>query len=236
VVADKPWKLEAVLALGAGLMASLSLGLLASLGMHHFLPELPAADRKFYQFLISTICFQGVALALTHWLLQQHGVTWAMFLGLDQPRRWRALCLGLATGTLALPLALALNKLAELLITWTHKAPELQPTLQVLEVSLGPARRICFALAAIVVAPVVEEILFRGILYRAVRELGFPRTALYGSSLLFAAIHGSLMTLTPLFLLAIVLALLFDRAGSLLAPIAAHALFNAVNFFMFLLR
>ena len=41
-------------------------------------------------------------------------------------------------------------------------------------------------------------------------------------------------TLLPLSVLAVVLALLYDKTSNLLAPIIAHALFNAVNFFMFL--
>ena len=47
-------------------------------------------------------------------------------------------------------------------------------------------------------APVAEELLFRGILYPAIKQAGFPRLALWGTSLLFAAMHMNLVTFVPL--------------------------------------
>ena len=91
-----------------------------------------------------------------------------------------------------------------------------------------------FGLTAIVLAPLVEEILFRALLYPTIKELGYPRMALFGTALLFAAIHGSLMTMLPLFFLALAWTLLYEKTNTLLAPIVAHSVFNAVNFFMFL--
>ena len=95
--------------------------------------------------------------------------------------------------------------------------------------------RFALAVVAIVLAPISEEIIFRGILYPTVKRLGYPRLALWGVALLFAAIHASLPIFLPLFLLAVALTLLYEKTGNLLAPIAAHALFNALNFAMFFL-
>jgi membrane protease YdiL (CAAX protease family) len=90
-------------------------------------------------------------------------------------------------------------------------------------------------IAAILIAPAAEEILFRGILYPAIKERGWPRTALIGTSLLFGAIHGHLPSFVALSFLGLVFALLYDRTSNLLAPILAHSTFNAVNFFLFIL-
>ena len=62
-----------------------------------------------------------------------------------------------------------------------------------------------------------------------------PRLALVLSSILFGLIHVNLMTFVPLTLFAVVLALLYERTGTLLAPMAAHAFFNAINFYLFIL-
>ncbi|HOB32537.1 MAG TPA: CPBP family intramembrane metalloprotease, partial [Verrucomicrobiota bacterium] len=43
-------------------------------------------------------------------------------------------------------------------------------------------------------------------------------------------IHANLKTFIPLTVLALVMTLLYERTGNLLAPIATHATFNAVNF------
>jgi membrane protease YdiL (CAAX protease family) len=85
---------------------------------------------------------------------------------------------------------------------------------------------------SIVLAPIAEEALFRGIFYPAVKALGYPRLALIGTSILFAAIHLNVVTFLPLLVLALGLVLLYERTGNLLAPIAAHAVFNAINFAM----
>lgn len=230
------WKSESVLLLGAGLMISLSLGMLAVLALRQFQPDLTAANLRFFSFLISMVSFQIAGLVLTHLFLQQHALRWREFLGLSGPRLGRALAAGLAVVVVALPLILGFNELMRVLITRWHSAPDLQPTMQVLELSVSVGQRICFGFTAIVLAPVVEEILFRGILYRTIQQRGFPRLALLGTSLLFGLIHGSLMTLLPLAALAAILALLYDRTQNLMAPIFAHSLFNAVNFFSYIFR
>lgn len=83
--------------------------------------------------------------------------------------------------------------------------------------------------AFIVVAPVAEELFFRGVAYNAwLRERG-PRFALYGSAALFAVIHTSLFALVPIFALGVALGLLYRRTGSLVAAMAMHAGFNAIS-------
>ena len=78
--------------------------------------------------------------------------------------------------------------------------------------------------------PPAEEMLFRGILYPWVKQRGYPRLALFGTSIAFAAIHMNLSIFISLTLLALVLVWLYERTRNLLAPITAHACFNAVNF------
>jgi len=54
--------------------------------------------------------------------------------------------------------------------------------------------------------------------------------ALWGTAGLFALIHFNLLTFLPLMALALVLTYLYERTNNLLAPIAAHSFFNALNF------
>ena len=89
--------------------------------------------------------------------------------------------------------------------------------------------------AFMVVAPIAEELFFRGVAYNAwIRERG-PRFALYGSAALFALIHGSVFALAPIFALGIALALVYRRTGSLPAAMAMHAGFNAISVVLTLL-
>ena len=88
------------------------------------------------------------------------------------------------------------------------------------------------ALSVVVMAPICEELLFRGVIYPSLRDLGHRRLAIAASSLLFAAIHGSLALMLPLTVLAVILVWLYEKTGSIVAPVLMHAAFNAVNFAM----
>lgn len=90
------------------------------------------------------------------------------------------------------------------------------------------ARAAVFGLA-VVAAPVAEELIFRGCLYGALRKSGGRVPAIVVSSVLFALIHGHLPSLPGLIVLAVGLALVYERCGSLWAPISMHASFNALT-------
>ena len=84
----------------------------------------------------------------------------------------------------------------------------------------GPWTRVAMAAVAVILAPVFEECVFRGIgLPLLARWLGMGPAILL-TSLAFAAIHVHLPSLLPLLVIAV---------GFSLAYVTMHALFNAVN-------
>jgi membrane protease YdiL (CAAX protease family) len=111
-----------------------------------------------------------------------------------------------------------------------HLKPEEQQAVQTLQLASAWVARVALGAVTIVLAPVAEEILFRGILYPWIKYAGFPRLALWGSALLFAAVHSNIMTFIPLSVLAVALTFLYEKTDNLLAPITAHAVFNGMNF------
>src|SRR2546423_9204118 len=88
-----------------------------------------------------------------------------------------------------------------------------------------------FGMTAIDLASLDEESLFRGILYPFIKQLGYPRVAMWITSLVFGAIHMNLVVFLPLTFLGLVLVFVYEKTDKLVAPIVTHALFNAVNFF-----
>jgi membrane protease YdiL (CAAX protease family) len=83
--------------------------------------------------------------------------------------------------------------------------------------------------AFLVVAPIAEELFFRGVVYNAWEREWGQRVALFGSAALFAVIHTSLFALAPIFALGIALALVYRSTRSLPASMALHAGFNAIS-------
>ena len=87
------------------------------------------------------------------------------------------------------------------------------------------------AIAAVCIAPVTEEILFRGYFYPVFKRLIGPLPAAFGTSFLFAAIHNNALGFPGLTLLALALTLVYERTGSIVVPIFMHAWFNGLNLF-----
>jgi membrane protease YdiL (CAAX protease family) len=104
------------------------------------------------------------------------------------------------------------------------------PLLDLVLTSPDPRALLCFAVTAIVLAPLFEEMLFRGVLLPvAARHLGGPAAVLV-SAAIFAAAHLSLGELVPLFVLALGLGWLRWSSGRLLPCVLMHAFWNGLTF------
>lgn len=81
----------------------------------------------------------------------------------------------------------------------------------------------------VIAAPITEELVFRGILFAGWRRHGFVMAAAF-SSLLFGLAHWQPNVALATFVLGWLLAWLYERSGSLWAPIGLHALKNGLAF------
>lgn len=86
-----------------------------------------------------------------------------------------------------------------------------------------------YILAAIVVAPIYEELIFRGILFPYISKHIGVTGGVLAVSILFGLIHFHVPSILPLFLLSVVLCLAYWRTGSLWVSIGIHAIFNAIG-------
>jgi membrane protease YdiL (CAAX protease family) len=79
-----------------------------------------------------------------------------------------------------------------------------------------------------IVAPVVEEIFFRGFVFAGLRpQYGWQRAAVI-SSALFSVIHLIPTAVIPIFILGYIFAYLYQRSGSIWPAIVMHAATNAL--------
>jgi hypothetical protein len=104
------------------------------------------------------------------------------------------------------------------------------PLLEMVLTSSDGGALLAFALTAVVLAPLFEETLFRGVLLPVLgRHLG-PAVGVLISALVFATAHLSLGELVPLTVLGIGLGLLRWQSGRLAASVCLHALWNSLTF------
>jgi Predicted metal-dependent membrane protease len=181
--------------------------------------------------LVSMLSFQGAALFLIRHFLREHQVDWAEAFGFKN-RVVFAVLLGIIIGCVFLPVGQGLQWLSIFIMEHLpHPVkPQEQEAIQAMRSAVFMLDRGALGATAIIVAPLAEEMLFRGILYPAIKNRGYPGAAMWISAFLFAVMHANLMIFLPLLALAVVLTLLYEKTNNLLAPIAAHSLFNALNF------
>ena len=225
----RPWTIENVVSRLGGYLVCLYGGIaLGAWAQKTAQPLGPSVS----QMIIAALSLQGAALILIPHFLREQGLSWREAFGFGNNRR-RAVMLGVILACIFLPLGMGLQWLsAQVMVHLPHLQlkPHEQEAVQTLEMAVTWFNRLALAVVTIVLAPVAEEMLFRGILYPAIKQAGFPRLALWGTAVIFAAIHLNLVTFVPLLVLAVGLSVLYERTDNLLGPITAHALFNAMNF------
>jgi membrane protease YdiL (CAAX protease family) len=105
----------------------------------------------------------------------------------------------------------------------------IQEAVKLLQTATDPVILGLMAFAAVIVAPLCEEIVFRGYLYPAAKKFAGPWAAGVFSALIFASAHSNLSALPLLFILGLVLVFIYEKTGSLWAPIAVHFCFNGAT-------
>jgi membrane protease YdiL (CAAX protease family) len=236
MVSAKNWNQEAVKLLGLGILASILLGWSASGLAVNLLSSLKKQDVQLVQFAISTLSFQGVTLAMVWLFLKEQQITWNDAFGIWKMPVRRSLYLGAVTAAFMLVGTLFLGWLSDKLMRLAGLTPQAQTAVDVVMNSSTALRKFYYGVSAVVLVPPAEELLFRGLIYPTIKQAGHPLLAIWGTSLLFAAIHFSLLALIPLLFVALMLTLLYEATDNLLAPIFAHALFNMANFIIMILQ
>lgn len=156
-------------------------------------------------------------------LIRGRGLSWSD-LGLRATSaNWcaGAVLLGLAT----LPLVGFVNFLTQNLAS----GPVRNPQLDILApIAMSPRGFVGLLLMAGVIAPIVEELVFRGLFYGWLRARWGVVMGVMLSALGFALAHGIPMLIPALFLQGAIFAWIYERSGSLWPPIIMHGVFNGV--------
>ncbi len=186
-------------------------------------------DNEMLWMLAQSVGFHWVWLASLALLLRQHGGNWAGVFGM----RWRSLLRSAVTGltfyVVSMPFLFFYALLYQLFLRLLGQDITLQEVALALTEATSPWMRAYFFFMGGVLAPLVEEIFFRGILlpYLA-KRLGVSGAILL-VSVLFAGIHFHVASLAPLFVLSMAFCLAYIHSRSLWVPIVMHGVFNTVS-------
>ena len=83
--------------------------------------------------------------------------------------------------------------------------------------------------------PFVEEVIFRGAIYRFIKGHTSIALAQMISGTVFAVMHGNLMSFLPLLIIGVLLAHIYEKEGNILLPMLFHAYWNGFSLLLLFL-
>lgn len=208
------------------LVAGLGLNLLIFL-VRSFL--LPSVSINFFLLLHTTVS-DILCIAFIIYILHQNQGHWRD-LGLWVPKGkfWQEVIVGLGGYLAILPLFFAvLLFLAYLAHLFAYEPPP-HPLLNVFleEEKRSPILIAYSIFLASVLAPIFEEIFFRGFCYSVLKARWGVRWAMILSSALFAFIHQNSFAFWPIFVLGMGMAYLYEKRKTLVPSIVLHIVHNS---------
>jgi len=109
---------------------------------------------------------------------------------------------------------------------------DIAPQSQMLLELFGKENVALLIFTGVILAPIIEEIFFRGFVYSGLLQKYSWKAAALISSFLFAVVHMQLVALIPTFLMGLVLAYLYHRSKSIWPGIILHLIVNSFAFGM----
>ncbi len=179
--------------------------------------------------VLQSLVFHWLGLGLIVWRLRAHRVSLLTAFGIDPERMAHHAKIGFLAILGTMPILLGANVLYQLFLQMVNLPTDIQDVTRIIADTRGLVPRLYLGMLAVVIAPVVEEVLFRGILLPALAKAWHPAGAVAVVSALFALIHGHIPSFLPLFILSCALCLAAIRFRSLTIPIVMHSLFNALT-------
>jgi len=229
-IRNRPWRMEDVAWIGVVTLIAYSFMLMLTTLEPRIHPADSPAIPPQVMLLIQALIFPLSSTAVTLWFFRRRGMSIMATLHSDGKGIGHAMRTGLLAYLGIMPVFVLTNLVSIIGLTRLGCPPEPQLTIQLI---LDPTAPTWFHTAliglAIIAAPVVEEVIFRGILLPGLMQHLPAMPAIVGASLIFATVHFHLPSLLPMTVLGVGFCMAYITSGSLIAPITMHAIFNLVN-------
>ncbi len=183
-------------------------------------------DFLFYNYLAYALIFCPLV-ALSVWFIPHRHGRGARELGLRWGDKGKTLAYGCTGALTAMAMSYGIFFLIYLFFYLAAgRGPVSTESVRLQDLSGGYLALVL--LVVVVLAPVFEELFFRGLFYPALRNrLGF-KSAIVLNGVVFGMIHFEPLFMLSLVLVGIALAYLYEKTDSLAAPMMAHAIYNLV--------
>ena len=169
---------------------------------------------------------EGIALIGGVWLagLKRRRLSWSAVGVRQMSLTWWAIAGGI--GLAIIPLSALIVAILQLIIGGEFKNPQI-PFLA--PEGFSWSGLISMLILVGLVAPFAEELVFRGVFYKWLRDRWGVWVGVFISALVFGAAHVVPSVAAVAFVLGLILAYSYERSGSLWAPVLIHVINNAVK-------
>ena len=189
--------------------------------------------------VLAAVVLSGVLLA---WLNMNHR-GWLKVLRLPEPGHWlREIGTAVVFGAgLAFAINVVIGRILQAILEAFSDAPVSAPPQVGEDLSaVGVAVTILYA---VVIAPIGEELFFRGVLFRAIRDRHSFWKGAVGSGVAFGLIHfipdsaaDSALLMLAMFFTGVALCYLYERRRTIVSPVVAHVTYNVLVLTLVLTR
>ena len=212
------WSLKAV-----GIALLVVFGLYAAVGV---VVVLFTEDYIFYSSLvyIAVLC---PLIALSCWLVVRGKRRGWRELGFKWVDTKRTITYGGLGALGALVVSIGIMLLIALLIYLLGGSNPLTAEAEQVETMAGGQLLLSIAVV-VILAPIFEELFFRGLFYPPLRRSLGPTLAIIINGIIFGALHMRYLSIISLILVGMILAYVYEKTESLYAPILTHALYNGL--------
>jgi membrane protease YdiL (CAAX protease family) len=119
-----------------------------------------------------------------------------------------------------------LTEATKVALNAVHLSHSEQQSVEIFRQISKPSQIVGFLIQAVLIAPMIEELFFRGFLLTFLKSYMSTWIAVVLSAGIFAIAHQNLESVLPLWLLGVVLGVAYEHTGSILLPMGIHACFN----------
>lgn len=124
---------------------------------------------------------------------------------------------------ISIPFSLGLNNI----LTLSNLAAYSEAYQEAAEALYAPSLPVQIVCVGVII-PIMEEYIFRGVIYKRMRRYVTAKRAIVSSAIFFGIYHGNTVQMIYGALCGLLLAYLYEKFGSIKAPILAHMLMNIV--------
>ncbi|MDQ8186884.1 type II CAAX endopeptidase family protein [Pelagicoccus sp. SDUM812002] len=147
----------------------------------------------------------------------------------------KAVLIGLKWLLIAYPVMIGVNLFSRIFLNSLGFEQVIQDPIKMVQAGGSAIELALMYTVIVIVAPVCEEVAFRGGIFRYLHGR-MPLFASIGlSAFFFALLHANLYSFAPLMTIGVMLAFAYRESGNLVSSIAFHSVFNSINLALILL-